>query len=735
MKGVFTGIAAIAAQTPILSDADWPALAAAGVGSEPSPKPACPAAAVRFVISAGPVRRALIGDHTLTVDQCGDLRADRDNDRLIFRYDAAPRSCQTSPCAAGAGGAVLVTTDLVHYALAQVDDSGKPDEPFLVLTGEELSTLLDLSGGLWEIAYPRHWALLSSTLALDLPAAAPIVSVVPADHIAPMTREARALQALRGFSHLGTRLVDILHLHDRVTGVRAADAPSRRLDRSILHDLTPPRCELLDFTGSHERLSRPDAVSAYLDSEGETYCREYYLRPTDRCPRNDQLDRLAYAMLYLLGIRRTKLFRSSFRDRLYNVLLPCGVLIDPATNQPAAALVIAVTLHRLQDSYQFRQTCTFTTMLVPVDVGSLHGLLTARQASLHEIQRWRKALTSVTVDESRGPRFRLSGPLADYIRLDQADAHRIDRIIEIAVSRTMTGLAYQTDDEETGATHTAAHNALREASLTSVGLLTNWADGRNAWEEWCTGARDAALETVIFQTVFMEDFRSPRLAFASRKTVDLRSLSIGNMHGADMSGLTFFNPQDNCKYVLYPSAAEEFPNHSILRWLAWQVYMDVALTSMQAMLLRFHSQITAAADLRVVLRSVQEISREYSEVYDLELTDYFYRREFERLRALLKMDGDYEQMRKRLTAAQNESSLREQMLVNNLIVALTVSTISATILVAIGEAANWSPWTYVPWLLIGLSVAGFVTFGMFEPLRRLARRQRRRRLERRSGKF
>ncbi|MEI2638978.1 MAG: hypothetical protein V9F03_08305 [Microthrixaceae bacterium] len=94
------------------------------------------------------------------------------------------------------------------------------------------------------------------------------------------------------------------------------------------------------------------------------------------------------------------------------------------------------------------------------------------------------------------------------------------------------------------------------------------------------------------------------------------------------------------------------------------------------------------------------------------------------LRSVTHLDADYEYMRQRLDGAQGEASLREQMLMNNLVLALTISGVASAVIVAIGDSANWSVLGYVAATFAALTASLVVSFGLFEPLRRTISRLR-----------
>lgn len=264
-----------------------------------------------------------------------------------------------------------------------------------------------------------------------------------------------------------------------------------------------------------------------------------------------------------------------------------------------------------------------------------------------------------------------------------------------------------------------------QASFGSACVLADWGSGgQEPWNRWASGVSDSSFEQLLHRTIFSNDYHSLGIPFSSAGSVNFRELCVGNAHGADLAGLTFYNPQEDTKFVAYPLASESFPNHSILRWFAWQVFLDVAIASVRSHVSRFHDSIDSASDLRHILRSAQDLSSELSEVYDLDLADFFYRREFESLRSITHLDDDFNYLMERFASDQGRASLREQILMNNLILAYTIAGSFAAFAIALGTQQQWSAAGYVTASFAVVGAALGASFGLLEPLRRLLSKAR-----------
>jgi hypothetical protein len=378
-------------------------------------------------------------------------------------------------------------------------------------------------------------------------------------------------------------------------------------------------------------------------------------------------------------------------------------------------------LTKLPNSAHFRNTVGLTLIVVPVDVDNDDALV-ARRPSLAEVTEISADLTRSGTTRQNATRYVMGGPLAKY--LASGPQFSIPELAAEVAETLASSTCAESVARRTRARRSAA-KGLAESSIGSICYLVDLPGGDRApWAAWSSGAEDEIFERILHRAIFYSDHVNPTNAFSTWESVDFRSLSVGNAHGADMSGLTFYNPQMDTKFVLYPTGAEQYPNHSVLRWFAWQVYLDVAFSCVRALLGRFHDNMETVTDLRRALRAIQALSTELAEVYDLDLSDFFYRREYERLRSILRLDSDYDYMRTRLTSAQGVSSLREQVMMNNLVLALTLASVLAATIVAIGQLYRWGAVQYFYGAAATIGASLVIGFGFFGPLRWFAGRIR-----------
>jgi hypothetical protein len=674
-----------------------------------------PSGAIQAIATAPSFCR-LLGNHVVVdeVDNVG-ARMTVDGERTGLIYDTEcnipdKESSKYSRCK------ILICTNYDRYNIFVKSNRKSYWELCWSDTAAGLEDALEYHNGLLRLARVADWAIVSRSFAIDLPTD----NALTKERFERQPTEERALTRIGTFVHEGSDLKSILRVHGELfsqsevqTSTLAHAGPSSRM-----HVLYPALSEMLNYTSTVTQPNRGDYISTYISSDGREWCREFMLDWQHDGEYSDELRLLEYNIMYLLAIRRTKLFRSKYSSRLYSLMLPPAILSEYET--PVLAIIPLVSLSRLPNTSRFRRTISLTIIAIPIRAEE-GGALVARRPDVNEIDNIAQEIAMAGTVKTAKHQYDISGPLVNYVSIDNAKLR-----LPYLVSSLALSLARRTCGQKKSslqASDASALKGLKESSIGSICYLLDWPGGRDApWAKWCAGGEDRTFERVLHRAIFLTDYTNPAEAFSTNETVDFRSLSVGSAHGADMSGLTFYNPQDDFKYVLYPRGSERYPNHSMLRWFAWQVYLDVAFSSVRALLGRFHDNIDTTTDLRRAVKAVQDLSTELSEVYDLDLADFFYRREHEKLRSIMHMDNDYEYMRDRLASAQGESSLREQILMNNLVLALTLASVFATLIVAIGQVNKWSAEEYLYGAASTIIGSLLVSFGLMEYLRNLTAR-------------
>ncbi len=244
------------------------------------------------------------------------------------------------------------------------------------------------------------------------------------------------------------------------------------------------------------------------------------------------------------------------------------------------------------------------------------------------------------------------------------------------------------------------------------------------WENWLITGADRPFTDNVYKLMFYEDFVEPRSGYTSRRGIDFGRMLIGNTLRTDMNGISFFDPTDELKLILYPLHRERYPHYSIVRWMAFSLYSESALCSLQGMIQRFYIDLHRQNDLRRVVETLGEMTESFAELYDLDIRRYLYRQEYERLRELMKVDRDYEFLVEKFTSVKEDASLREQRLFNKLLVGFTIATTSVAIITAIAQTLQWTTGRFlavtIPTAVV-LTIAGYISFDRIRRLLSLGR--------------
>lgn len=647
---------------------------------------------------------------------------------------------------------LTLETDFVTFRLLSREPGRAETAVLATYEAAGLCREVEIAGPLWASLFPIFRTIVTRTISLAIPRTAPGVlfssSAGGARNVLTSilsgrrkSEEQSALQRLRCLVRGEERLLTICALAQTLEtqpdGPRVLSVENQGPYR--LTRYAPGRSAVADLGGGLRQPARRDVVTSYIDDvTGHEHHREFMIAPQDWGTHEESLRHAAFDVLHMLAVRRTKLFRAGFAHRVFTVMLPPGLVSlrsDPAVSH---AMFPCLTLYRQPRDGSFRRTLTVTLVTFPVQVSSgppLSPTLTSRAAPLRESQGFRAHLKAVGKSDGA---YDLAGPLAGYLGLGGATTsparlleHMATQVLRRVLGDPRGGYALANRAQQMrrliGET---TFLALTESRMCSLLLQVGWSapEGfRRPWERWLAGEEDPAFQAVLFRTLFYDDFLDPLLGDASPVAVDLKALNVGNTLGADMHGMTLFYPQDETKYVIYPRTLERFPDHSMVRWMAWSVFTDSALASLKAMIAKFHSSLDSPGELRDIITTLDAMIEEFVEFYDLDIREFDYRTEYEKMRNLVKVDSDYAFLLSRFESAKEEASLKEGRLINKLLVSFTLATVSVTVLTSVSEGEKWDP---LPYVGVAVSVSATIAltgYLLFDPLRRAYGRARGRR--------
>ena len=629
----------------------------------------------------------------------------------------APRSPNT----------LVVATDFRSFSLWRADEAGLLSTPFAVLHVGELCDIIAFTGSLWESIYPSHYAIVSRTIAYTFAQNIEGTLFSPNRSVRnDCDAESEAYRCLLQTFHSAD--FDLLSLDAFHAILQHTPRPPRLLSdhsegRYIVRRYSPQRSSVFDFGEPPGQLTRGDFVATYRAGNTEFH-REFFLAPQTFKPVDTELLLAAFDILHMLAIRRAKLFRTAFASRVYNVLLPPLVLMSGALDE----YVVFPCLNLYRTSRQgFRRTLGMTFITCPVQIlwneARATGF-TARPANLEELYQLKDGLLSPltgTAGLNRAKSYTLDGPLVSCLKLpSECTIPEAVRAISGELLRCALAFTHIDQLRLDDLVNSAQFTSNQESRIATMLLLVNWASPAGftkPWERWISTGADSGFQHALFRTLFYRDYIEPHSAEASRHAVQFKEFNIGNTLGADMGGMTLYNPQETLKFVLYPKDRERYPNYSIVRWMAWQIYIDSALAALRALIYRFHPVLEARGDLHSIIGTLDEMMQEFVDFYDLDIKDYFYRREYEKLRSLMQVDSDYNQLLGKFASAKEDESLREQRLINKLLVALTIATVTVTIVSTLAQMGALAVPSYLLITLALSPITVWVGYILFDPCR------------------
>jgi hypothetical protein len=630
---------------------------------------------------------------------------------------------------------ICLYTDFNTFIFRCFSGAGHPLKPFATFSAAEMSAEVAFVGSVWASVFPEHHALVCRTISYTFSQDTSTVlfspNAVPAHGAGKEERFAHSkLQQLRGGS-CGMRSLHALYRETQ----RIQKAPKllseTREGAYTLRRYSPQRSSLFDFGEDAGDLTRGDFVTTY-NVDSDEYHREFLISPPTMGALGEELQAAAFDLLHLLAIRRSKLFRLGFASYVYNVLLPPAILAAKNGSQDGCALFPCLTVYRAPGTGGFRRTLSITFIACPVTLSLSNGAWTgiqSRRAPLQELHALKDDLlapiASLTGNDVT-KHYAVGGPISSYVNLPaQCSIPEVLNHISAAVLHRIIGSHGRNDSCVRSLVDTALFTSSLESRIATLVLQVEWNPPEGftqPWERWLATGEDGVFSNSLFRTLFYADYLAPHSADASRRALRFNDFNVGDTSGVDMTGMTLFNAQESVKLVLYPRKCERYPNHSMLRWMAWQIYIDSALTSLRALIYRVHPVLDRRRELHEMIGTLQEMVQEFVLFYDLDIRDYFYRREYKKLRALMQVEEDYHQLLSKFASAKEEASLREQRLINKLITALTLATVALTIVSTVAQMRSMDTWEYVG-LALGVSllaVCGGYLF--FDPVSRVLQR-------------
>ncbi len=667
------------------------------------------------------IQALLFGDGSIQYDAVSDTLVARMGQHSL---QLAIRSQFDGPVAGIPEGQLVVQTDGTQFCVAKYRLPPQSPEIILSLSVQNLAHTIDFHGSLWAALHPSHHSIITQTISLTFPVLRKellFARYFRADNADAAEKIAHA--HLRCFQTMGSVVMTL----DQFCAAQSS-LPKRPTLQSthsdgdyIFRKYSTCRSPLFDFGTPEEPIARDDFVTTYLAKDVE-YHREFVVAPTLWPEGSEELRLAAFDVLNMLAIRRTKLFRAAFARRVYNVLFPPLYITDAADGTTRYALFPCLNMYRDVDS-SFRRTASLSFLVLPVMAQPESPGVKSRAIFLDELYAIKDALAKNVFDTAAGARqYKTWDSIPGYYGALPNQA-QLGQIIH-KVAESIAAKAYRPTQRRRSENNAIARMMLAarlEARLTTALILVDWRPPEGysqPWERWLTGTDDQVFTDALFRTMFYKDYLSPATAYASRHVAQFRNLNVGNTLGADMTGMTLFNPQDNLKLCIYPLRFESYPNYSIIRWAAWQIYIDSALSSLRALIHKFEPLMHKSSDLHGIIDTLKTMIHEFVEFYDLDIREYIYRKEYEKLRSQMQVDDDYKQLLSKFSSAKEDELLREQRLINKLVVSLTIATVTVTVVSTLAQMGQLNTIQYIAMSVASASVFVWIGYILFDPLKR-----------------
>lgn len=157
----------------------------------------------------------------------------------------------------------------------------------------------------------------------------------------------------------------------------------------------------------------------------------------------------------------------------------------------------------------------------------------------------------------------------------------------------------------------------------------------------------------------------------------------------------------------------------MIRWYTWQIYLDSAVTSLRALIVKFNHSVDGKKDLDKILNTLDYMYSEFIEFYDLELSEYFYKEEYSKLKSLLNLDGDYKHLQDKFSTTKENQLLREQRLINKLLIALTLATVSVSIFSTLAQMKIIEIDLYIIISFCTATLLVWLVYLLFDPIKEI----------------
>ena len=382
-------------------------------------------------------------------------------------------------------------------------------------------------------------------------------------------------------------------------------------------------------------------------------------------------------LVFLFSLRRSVIFASSLRERIYNIWLPPAVLVPSGTPQPGAdkiAVFPFIGLTRRPNSQAWRYVFTFNAIIAPTaaEDGGIGRKLT--DAELGSLVGSLDGLSNSPILRGRGPaRYRVvSGTWQDYashllaqgpacefaVRGGSSDGTLRNWLellfFSVARSQVAGSRRYKSDRDKD-----LADEVLRSIRTTSCWSVLLDAPRRlklaNPRDASPRDGKSWSPKADLGYLMECFDYLAIGLASWFRPSDDDR---VDQGRVAERSWMAWALPVRRCIVTFHFSRAEDFPLRSRLNLFAVFGHMIAGLMTTREILVNLGHDVELYRKPQVAAELRRKYVIELEEMFDLDIAWTFYRKIYQRLRKLRGLDDMYRNVKERAEMlAQHNTTL------------------------------------------------------------------------------
>jgi hypothetical protein len=405
----------------------------------------------------------------------------------------------------------------------------------------------------------------------------------------------------------------------------------------------------------------------------------------------------AFDLLLLCAYRRAALFKPEFSARLYYVCLPPARLQSHREQEHTYLGVPILSLYRKPRGLTLRKLLAVNLILVPVDKSYVRPRTFGNEELQFMLRR-----EYVGLQYPDGVELELDGELRTYLGPQCSACVSVHNLLESILLGAIDRLVLEPKDRSD--TLRRVFSSSRHSRIASAYLVTPTATESEitAWNKGAISPIEATLRTIVTL--------GGAVSAEWQRSLDIRKLRLNDDYGFDSHLAIFFNPETSCVSLLMSEEAERFPASSVKWALPWGVIGCTGLASLREMVSSFHHEIERNAGLESLFQVTSEFVEDFDEFYDLDLVMYNYKGWYQRLKVLDGSERDYAKLKEKMTALNEQLSMKAQvwLAVLNLILAVVAVLAAVFAIFLLEKVSLFTKLLFAGFVALGLAVGLFV---------------------------